>query len=80
MDVNEGNRQVIDIEVILENFLVYYSVALVVHNLLVVVYSTIQYSTIVVIVYENKCHRTKERYDIIGLATMLHFLRFTPRP
>ena len=44
----------IDVEVILENC----PITIVVHNLLV--YSTIQYSTIVlvVIVYDNKCHRT----------------------
>ena len=47
-----------------------------VHNLLV--YSTIQYSTIVIIVYDSKCHRTKERYDVIELATILH-LRFILR-
>ena len=51
----------------MENFpkVQYLPVALVVHNLLLV-YSTRQYSsTIVIIVYDSKCHRTKKNFIIL---------------
>ena len=57
MGVDEGNLQVL----ILENC----PITTVVHNLLV--YSTIQYSTIIVIIiiiYDNKCHRTMPQYNM----------------
>ena len=47
MGVDEGNLQVIDVDAILENCPITITVIL---NLLV--YSTIQYSTIVIIVYK----------------------------
>ena len=52
MGVDKGNLQVIDVDVILENCLI----TIVILNLLV--YSKIQYSTKVILVYESKCHRT----------------------
>ena len=58
MGVDEGNLQVIDVDVILENC----PITTVVHNILV--YSTLQYSAIVIIVYYNKCHQTVPQYNI----------------
>ena len=52
MGVDEGNLQVIDVDVILENC----PITIVILNLLV--YSTLQYSTIVIIVHDSKFHRT----------------------
>ena len=88
MGVDERNLQVvIDVDVMLENC----PITIVILNLFM--YSTVQYSTIVIIVYDSKekCHRTishyimrcsvvhKKRYAIIGMATTLRF-RFTTRP
>ena len=53
MGVDEGNLQVIDVDVILESC----PIPVVILNLLVH-NSTIQYSTISIIVYDSKCHRT----------------------
>ena len=55
MGVDEGNLQVIDEDVILENC----TIIVVILNLLLIVYnSTIQYSNIAIIVFGSKCHRT----------------------
>ena len=90
MGVDEGNLQVIDVDVILENC----PITIVVLNLLVYNSTKQYYSNIAIItVYDinSKCHQTishyimscsvvhKKRYDIIGLATTLRF-RFTTRP
>ena len=56
MRVDEENLQVIDVDMILENCPITFAIL----NLLV--YSTIQYSTIVKIVYDSKCHRTIPQY------------------
>ena len=58
MGVDKGNLQVIDVDVILESC----PITIVILNLLVY-NSTIQYSTIVIIVYDDsKCHRTIPHY------------------
>ena len=79
MGVCEGNLQVIDVNMILDKN----CPVTIVRNLLV--YSVKQQSTIVIIVYDDKCHRTIPQYVMdysvvqknIMMATMLHF-RFTP--
>ena len=54
MGVDEGNLQVIDdVDVVLENC----PITIVILNLLVN-NSTVQYRTIVITVYDSKCHRT----------------------
>ena len=58
MVVDDGNLQVIDVNMILENCPI-----TIVRSLLV--YSTIQYNTIVLIVYDNKCHRTIPQYIMV---------------
>ena len=65
MGVDKGNLQVIDVDVILENCPIN---TIVILNLLV--YSTIQYSTKVIIVYDSKCHRTIPHY--IMSCSVLH--------
>ena len=57
MNVDEGNLQVIDVDVMLENC----PITIVMLNLLVY-NSTIQYSNIAIIVYDSKCHRTIHHY------------------
>ena len=57
MGVDEGNLQVIDVDVILESC----PISNVILHLLVY-NSTIQYSTIAIIVYDIECHRTIPHY------------------
>ena len=52
MGVDEGNLQVIDVDAVLGNC----PITIVILTLLV--YSTLQYSTIVIIVHNSKFHRT----------------------
>ena len=65
MGVDKGNLQVIDVDVIQENCPIN---TIVILNLLV--YSTIQYSTKAIIVYDSKCHRTIPHY--IMSCSVLH--------
>ena len=51
MGVDEGNLQLIDVDVIMENC----PITIVILNLLVY-NSTTQYSTITIILYDSKCH------------------------
>ena len=57
MGVDEGNLQVMGVDVISENC----PLTIVILNLLVY-NSTIQYSTIVILVYGSKCHRIVPQY------------------
>ena len=57
MGVDEGNLQVIDVDVILESC----PISIVILNLLVY-NSTVQYSTKAMIVYDRKCHQTTPQY------------------
>ena len=52
MGVDEGNLQVIDVDAVLGNC----PITIVILTLLV--YSTLQFSTIVIIVHDSKCYRT----------------------
>ena len=56
MGVDKGNLQVIDVDALLENC----QITFVILNLLL--YSTIQYSTVVIIVHDSKCQRTIPQY------------------
>ena len=60
MGVDEGNLQVIDVDVILESC----PIPIVILSLLVY-NNTIQYSTIAIIVCDSKCHRTVPHYIMI---------------
>ena len=62
MGVDDGDLEVIDVDMILENCPI-----TIVCNLLMC--STIQYNTIVMIVYDNKCHRTIPQY-IMGYSVV----------